>query len=346
MDAEQFAELTGTNRPCGLVISLRQTFEIRARDSDCENPASLRIVLGSALDVRSTRFPVVILEEATPDPIPNSEVKLLGADGTAREAVWESRTLPGFFCSRVKEPASRGLFFLSSASGVRRDADAAPSRVTLADCDASPLEPTRGPARRAARPPGGAGRLQLRTGGSRSGAEPCREAARRPRDPRGSARLVRGPPAGGRRPTGGDALRRGENRRGPGRPRAASSGVERVDFHGVAVDARGDVGATARRVRRVACPRTWRRRACTRTGAIGPHHRGRRDVAPLGGRRVTRTRRQKSRASLQYGTATVCAGAPRRGGRGLVSGRRPLRGAKARLIRRVCWFARERRRLR
>ena len=37
------------------------------------------------------------LEEATPDPIPNSEVKLLGADGTAREAVWESRTLPGFF---------------------------------------------------------------------------------------------------------------------------------------------------------------------------------------------------------------------------------------------------------
>jgi hypothetical protein len=38
-----------------------------------------------------------VFEEATPDPIPNSEVKLLGADGTAREAVWESRTLPGFF---------------------------------------------------------------------------------------------------------------------------------------------------------------------------------------------------------------------------------------------------------
>ena len=36
------------------------------------------------------------IEEATPDPIPNSEVKLFGADGTAREAVWESRTLPGF----------------------------------------------------------------------------------------------------------------------------------------------------------------------------------------------------------------------------------------------------------
>jgi hypothetical protein len=36
-------------------------------------------------------------EEATPDPISNSEVKLLGADGTAREAVWESRTSPGLF---------------------------------------------------------------------------------------------------------------------------------------------------------------------------------------------------------------------------------------------------------
>lgn len=36
-------------------------------------------------------------EEATPDPIPNSEVKLFGADGTATEALWESRTLPGLF---------------------------------------------------------------------------------------------------------------------------------------------------------------------------------------------------------------------------------------------------------
>ena len=35
------------------------------------------------------------IEKAIPDPIPNSEVKLLGADGTARATVWESRTLPG-----------------------------------------------------------------------------------------------------------------------------------------------------------------------------------------------------------------------------------------------------------
>ena len=36
-------------------------------------------------------------EEATPVPIPNTEVKLLSADGTAWEAVWESRTPPKFF---------------------------------------------------------------------------------------------------------------------------------------------------------------------------------------------------------------------------------------------------------
>jgi hypothetical protein len=33
-------------------------------------------------------------KEVTPVPIPNTEVKLLSADGTAWEAVWESRTLP------------------------------------------------------------------------------------------------------------------------------------------------------------------------------------------------------------------------------------------------------------
>ena len=33
-------------------------------------------------------------EEVTPVPIPNTEVKLFSADGTAREAWWESRTPP------------------------------------------------------------------------------------------------------------------------------------------------------------------------------------------------------------------------------------------------------------
>ena len=36
-------------------------------------------------------------EEATPDPIPNSEVKLFCVDGTAWVTTWESRSLPAFF---------------------------------------------------------------------------------------------------------------------------------------------------------------------------------------------------------------------------------------------------------
>jgi len=34
------------------------------------------------------------IKEATPVPIPNTEVKLFSADGTARDSLWESRTLP------------------------------------------------------------------------------------------------------------------------------------------------------------------------------------------------------------------------------------------------------------
>ena len=36
-------------------------------------------------------------ERATPVPIPNTEVKPLNADGTAGEALWESRSLPPSF---------------------------------------------------------------------------------------------------------------------------------------------------------------------------------------------------------------------------------------------------------
>ena len=50
--------------------------------------------------VQLARYPQISgddFEEATPDPIPNSVVKLFGADGTARVAVWERRTLPDLF---------------------------------------------------------------------------------------------------------------------------------------------------------------------------------------------------------------------------------------------------------
>ena len=45
----------------------------------------------------------------TPVPIPNTEVKPAGADGTARETAWESRKSPGL----IQKPArvSRAGFF-------------------------------------------------------------------------------------------------------------------------------------------------------------------------------------------------------------------------------------------
>ena len=48
-------------------------------------------------------------EEETPVPIPNTEVKLLSADGTAPATGWESRSPPGF----ISEPLRfGGAFFL------------------------------------------------------------------------------------------------------------------------------------------------------------------------------------------------------------------------------------------
>jgi hypothetical protein len=64
-------------------------------------------------------------EEATPDPIPNSEVKLFGADGTAMEALWESRTPPGFIPKKARSRCAMaqvpGLFpFVLSRRAFRR----------------------------------------------------------------------------------------------------------------------------------------------------------------------------------------------------------------------------------
>jgi hypothetical protein len=47
-------------------------------------------------------------EEETPVPIPNTEVKLLCADGTALETGWESRSPPGFISKPLR---SGGAFF-------------------------------------------------------------------------------------------------------------------------------------------------------------------------------------------------------------------------------------------
>ena len=82
----------------------------------------------------------VNVEGVTPLPIPNREVKPLGADGTIWVTVWESRTMPGFyfqsrseaiwngtsFCAKRKPRAvdtTRGFFF--DATLMMRRADVA-----------------------------------------------------------------------------------------------------------------------------------------------------------------------------------------------------------------------------
>ena len=65
------------------------------------------------------------LEEATPDPIPNSEVKLFGADGTAGEALWESRTPPGLFPRNPRATRTGVSTFcsLAAANGTRKQVE-------------------------------------------------------------------------------------------------------------------------------------------------------------------------------------------------------------------------------
>src|SRR6266404_652912 len=49
------------------------------------------------------------VDRVTPVPIPNTEVKPVGADGTARVTVWESRKSPGLL-AKARESNPRGLF--------------------------------------------------------------------------------------------------------------------------------------------------------------------------------------------------------------------------------------------
>jgi hypothetical protein len=86
-----------------LTVRLGTVFQIETR-SDFSNFV-IRHILGEAyaIDVSCTCLISLIQisggfrGKAPPDPIPNSEVKLAIADGTARVTVWESRTLPDYF---------------------------------------------------------------------------------------------------------------------------------------------------------------------------------------------------------------------------------------------------------
>jgi hypothetical protein len=50
--------------------------------------------------LNETQFAGVYSGEATPDPIPNSEVKLASGDGSAVVTPWESSTMPAFYFTR------------------------------------------------------------------------------------------------------------------------------------------------------------------------------------------------------------------------------------------------------
>ena len=65
------------------------------------------------------------VERATPVPIPNTEVKPLGADGTARATAWESRKPPGLF-KKARERNLAGFFVVRSRliHARRREANA------------------------------------------------------------------------------------------------------------------------------------------------------------------------------------------------------------------------------
>ena len=107
MEVQQCTELTGTNRPCGLTVFTKaiivagaRSSGVRALASGCSPGCSvtrpaLRTASVEAIPIGTPTISGGDIEEAIPDPIPNSEVKLFGADGTAWVTVWESRTLPG-----------------------------------------------------------------------------------------------------------------------------------------------------------------------------------------------------------------------------------------------------------
>jgi hypothetical protein len=61
-------------------------------------------IIRPSLTTKAKRFLGGYAEGVTPVPIPNTEVKPLRADDTARVAVWESRSPPGIIC---KSPATR-----------------------------------------------------------------------------------------------------------------------------------------------------------------------------------------------------------------------------------------------
>ena len=94
---QQCIELTSTNSPFGLTIKFTLSIVVHlvTSVSSCiahQIPSIVAYKLASAsLRLTTLGDPS---EGVPPVPIPNTEVKPLSPDGTARASVWESRTSP------------------------------------------------------------------------------------------------------------------------------------------------------------------------------------------------------------------------------------------------------------
>lgn len=89
--------------------------------SSASEPRATAATSSAASDVQ--KLSGGYIEEAIPDPIPNSEVKLFGADGTAWVTVWESRTLPGYNEAPYREVRGFTYFVLSTSPRRQRLGD-------------------------------------------------------------------------------------------------------------------------------------------------------------------------------------------------------------------------------
>ncbi len=65
--------------------------------------ANLAFAKGSAFEgFAKDKFAGVFSDGATPDPIPNSEVKPVSGDGSAVVTLWESSTMPAYLLGVAK----------------------------------------------------------------------------------------------------------------------------------------------------------------------------------------------------------------------------------------------------
>ena len=97
VDAQQCVKLTGTNRSIGLISHIacsdKQTNRLHKQPAQLATSSTRASPLGRRSEHQTIHFffddLVVIARGQTPDPIPNSAVKTLSADGTASQDAGE-----------------------------------------------------------------------------------------------------------------------------------------------------------------------------------------------------------------------------------------------------------------